>query len=71
MVKVEQRYDARAMAMDAELTVLVPGDPERISRERRLREGIPIDATTWREIGEAARALGFASERFDAALRAA
>jgi uncharacterized oxidoreductase len=35
--------------------VLVPGDPERLSREKRIAEGVPIDDETWREIAEAAR----------------
>src|SRR5437763_7279778 len=35
--------------------VLIPGDPERANRARRLKDGVPIDEETWREIGEAAR----------------
>jgi LDH2 family malate/lactate/ureidoglycolate dehydrogenase len=42
--------------------VLVPGDPERISRERRAREGIPVPAATWAEL----QAIG---ERFGVPLR--
>ena len=30
--------------------VLVPGDPERRSRERRARHGIPVPAATWAEL---------------------
>lgn len=30
--------------------VLVPGDPERLSRVRRSREGIPVPGATWREL---------------------
>jgi uncharacterized oxidoreductase len=30
--------------------VLVSGDPERISRERRAQEGIPVPETTWAEL---------------------
>ncbi len=37
--------------------VLIPGDPERLSRERRIAEGVPIDDETWREIAEAARGV--------------
>lgn len=44
---------------DPSLPVLVPGEPERIARAKRAAEGIEIDATTWREIGEAARSFGF------------
>jgi uncharacterized oxidoreductase len=36
--------------------VLIPGDPERLSRAKRIAEGVPIDDDTWREIAEAARA---------------
>jgi len=31
--------------VDASRPVLVPGDPEAASRERRLREGIPLPAS--------------------------
>lgn len=37
--------------------VLIPGDPERLNRERRLRDGVPIDEETWREIVAAARTV--------------
>jgi hydroxycarboxylate dehydrogenase B len=42
--------------------VLVPGDPERRTRERRLREGVPVPAATWAE-------LCAISERFGVELR--
>jgi uncharacterized oxidoreductase len=38
--------------------VLVPGDPERLARERRQREGIEVDATTWGEVLAAGQQLG-------------
>jgi len=38
--------------------IMVPGEPERARREKLLAEGVPIDATTWRQIGEAAAASG-------------
>jgi uncharacterized oxidoreductase len=38
--------------------VLVPGDPERMAREQRLRDGIAVDATTWDEILAAAEQIG-------------
>jgi len=38
--------------------VMVPGDPERRMREKRLAEGIPIDANTWSELMAAARRVG-------------
>ena len=37
---------------------MVAGDPERLVRARRLAEGIPVDAETWREIVEAAESVG-------------
>ena len=37
--------------------VLIPGDPERANRARRLAEGVPIDEETWREIAAAARGI--------------
>jgi uncharacterized oxidoreductase len=36
----------------------VPGEPERIARAQRIAEGIEIDDTTWKEIGEAAKSVG-------------
>jgi uncharacterized oxidoreductase len=38
--------------------VRIAGEPEREMRERRGREGIPVDATTWEEIAAAATKLG-------------
>ena len=43
---------------DPDLPVLIPGEPERIARAARIADGIPIDATTWKQIGEAAASLG-------------
>lgn len=37
--------------------VQVAGDAERAARGRRLAEGVPVDATTWREILDAAAKL--------------
>ena len=42
--------------------MLVPGDPERLAREKRLRDGIEVDATTWDEIVQAAASFGIAPE---------
>jgi uncharacterized oxidoreductase len=38
--------------------VMVAGDPERLIRARRIAEGIPVDAETWREVVEAAESVG-------------
>lgn len=51
-----------AAAIDSATPVMVAGDPERASRRRRLAEGIPVDATTWREICKAAASIGVALE---------
>lgn len=45
--------------------VLVAGEPERISRKKRMAEGIPVDATTWEELRTAARKLGRDPARLD------
>jgi uncharacterized oxidoreductase len=38
--------------------VLLAGDPERATRARRAAEGVPVDATTWREILDGAASVG-------------
>ena len=38
--------------------VRLAGEPERESRARRLKEGVPVDATTWLQILSAAQQLG-------------
>lgn len=43
---------------DPDEPVLVPGDPERIAREERLRTGIAVDATTWEDILQAGEKVG-------------
>jgi uncharacterized oxidoreductase len=47
--------------------VQVAGDAERASRRQRLAEGVPVDATTWREILAAATRLGVDAHAVDAA----
>ena len=42
----------------AEDPVLIPGDPERLARAERMRDGIALDEATWGEIVAAARSLG-------------
>ena len=42
--------------------VLVPGEPELRTRGERLANGIPIDATTWRQIAQAAQRVGLPQE---------
>jgi uncharacterized oxidoreductase len=43
---------------DPELPVLVAGEPERLAREARLRDGVEIDDATWAELREAAASVG-------------
>ncbi len=51
---------------DPSAPVLVPGDPERLSRGARLANGIPIDATTWGELKAAANMAGLGAAKFEA-----
>ena len=37
--------------------VLIPGDPERLSRAERIKNGVPVDDETWRELTLAARGV--------------
>jgi len=46
--------------------VLAPGDIERETREKRLREGIPLDDTTLRDLADAAASVGVDAARVDA-----
>jgi uncharacterized oxidoreductase len=51
--------------------VLVPGDPERASRERRQRDGIPVPATVWRDLDSLAQRFGLTSPHGDTITRRA
>jgi hydroxycarboxylate dehydrogenase B len=50
--------------------VLLPGEPERRAAAERTRTGIPVDATTWREIRDAAGRLGITAAELDQAIGA-
>ena len=50
-------YITASPPRNPEAPVLIPGDPERANRARRLKEGVPIDDETWREIAAAARTV--------------
>jgi uncharacterized oxidoreductase len=39
-------------------TVLLPGDPERATKARRLADGIPVDANSWAQIMASGVSLG-------------
>src|SRR5262249_29906594 len=43
--------------------VLIPGDPERLMRAKRMAEGVPVDDETWREFVTAARGVNVLVER--------
>jgi uncharacterized oxidoreductase len=49
--------------------VLLPGEPERATRGRRLRDGIAVDAVTWSEIAAAGAKVGIAAAKTDALAR--
>ena len=51
---------------DPAAPVLVPGEPERLARAARSRDGIDVDATTWEEILQAGEAVGFSRAAADA-----
>ncbi|MBV9859067.1 MAG: malate/lactate/ureidoglycolate dehydrogenase [Alphaproteobacteria bacterium] len=46
--------------------ILVPGEPERRMAAKRRAEGIPVDAGSWRQIREAALAVGVSEGELDA-----
>ena len=46
--------------------VRIAGEPEREKRARREREGIPVDATTWKEIESAAAKVKLSPARLNA-----
>jgi uncharacterized oxidoreductase len=51
-------YVKASPAADPAAPVLVPGDPERLAREARGREGVPLDAATWEAMVAAGEAMG-------------
>jgi hydroxycarboxylate dehydrogenase B len=51
---------------DPAAPVLVPGDPERLAREERLRTGIPVDPATWQELLEAGEKVGLSRAEAEA-----
>ena len=46
---------------DPSAPVLVPGEPERLARAERTRDGIRVDPTTWKELVHAAETVGLTS----------
>ncbi|HEV8015085.1 MAG TPA: malate/lactate/ureidoglycolate dehydrogenase [Stellaceae bacterium] len=43
--------------------VMIAGEPERKSRAQRIKSGIPVDATTWKELVDAAQSAGVAADQ--------
>ena len=56
-IKAMSDYVTASPARRAGEPVLIPGDPERLSRAKRIAEGVPIDEETWRELAAAARTV--------------
>jgi len=50
-------YITASPPIRADEPVLIPGDPERLTRAERIKNGVPIDDETWRELTVAARAI--------------
>ena len=50
-------YITASPPIRADEPVLIPGDPERLTRAARIKDGVPIDDETWRELTVAARAI--------------
>lgn len=44
--------------VDPSLPILVAGEPERLAREARLRDGVELDDATWAELRVAAASVG-------------
>ncbi len=55
---------------DPKAPVLVPGDPERLAREQRQKDGIEVDATTWEEILAACETVGLARTKAESLVTA-
>jgi hydroxycarboxylate dehydrogenase B len=51
-------YIKSAKPIDSGRPVQMPGDRERLVREQRLRQGIPVDDFTWSEVTRWALQLG-------------
>ncbi len=51
------RYITASPLQHPDEPVLIPGDPERLSRAERIKNGVPVDDETWRELTLAARGV--------------
>lgn len=52
-------------AIEGTQGVKVAGEPERETREQRLRDGVPVDENTWTEILHTAERLGLNAQEID------
>ena len=50
---------------DPAAPVLAPGEPERIVMRTRMESGVPVDATSWGEIVDAAGTVGVSAARME------
>ena len=57
-VKRYLAFVKQAKPLDSGSETMLPGEPEIRSREKRVREGIPLPQNTWQGIRETARSLG-------------
>ncbi len=48
---------------DPDLPVLVPGEPERLSRAERNANGVPLDSESWQQLLSAGETLGLGSAK--------
>jgi uncharacterized oxidoreductase len=56
-IKAMTDYVTASRPRKAGEPVLIPGDPERLTKAKRIAEGVPIDDETWREFAVAARGV--------------
>jgi len=56
-IKAMTDYVTASRPRKAGEPVLIPGDPERLMKAKRIAEGVPIDDETWREFAVAARGV--------------
>ena len=45
--------------------ILMPGDPEEMTKADRVADGIPLDDTTWGQLAETARKVGLAGDEIE------
>ncbi|PPR24483.1 MAG: putative oxidoreductase YbiC [Alphaproteobacteria bacterium MarineAlpha10_Bin3] len=59
-------YCKSATPANPDEPVLVPGEPERAMRAKRIAQGVPLDDATWEELIAAAQTLGIDRARMNA-----